>query len=124
MSKYKKRQAPDLAALRRIASELRQDILRMIAKAGSGHPGGSLSEVELLTGLYWVALRHDPARPDWPDRDLFLLSKGHGCPALQLATAIGLVPRMTMRDLRDLARDKNVPDGVRRVAQRLYLAKR
>ena len=82
-----KRQAPDLAALRRIASELRQDILRMIAKAGSGHPGGSLSEVELLVGLYWYALRHDPARPDWPARDLFLLPEVHGCPAPDAALA-------------------------------------
>ncbi len=95
------RQAPDLAALRRIAAELRQDILRMIAKAGSGHPGGSLSEVELLTGLYWAALRHDPTRPDWPDRDLFLLSKGHGCPALYAVLATqGYFPKEELMTLR------------------------
>ena len=80
-------QSPDLRALRQLAVELRQTILRMIAKAGSGHPGGSLSMVELLIGLYWHALRHDPARPDWPDRDLFFLSKGHGCPALYAVLA-------------------------------------
>ena len=78
---------PDLRALRQLAAELRQTILRMIATAGSGHPGGSLSMVELLIGLYWHALRHDPARPDWPDRDLFFLSKGHGCPALYAVLA-------------------------------------
>ncbi len=80
-------QAPDVRALKPLAVELRQTILRMIAKAGSGHPGGSLSMVELLIGLYWHALRHDPARPDWPDRDLFFLSKGHGCPALYAVLA-------------------------------------
>jgi len=78
---------PDLPALRKLAVELRQTILRTIAKAGSGHPGGSLSMVELLIGLYWHTLRHDPTRPDWPDRDLFLLSKGHGCPALYVVLA-------------------------------------
>jgi len=78
---------PDLSALRKLAVELRQTILRTIAKAGSGHPGGSLSMVELLIGLYWHTLRHDPTRPDWPDRDLFLLSKGHGCPALYVVLA-------------------------------------
>ena len=78
---------PDVGTLRRLAVDLRQDILRMIAKAGSGHPGGSLSMVELLIGLYWYRLRHDPAKPFWPDRDLFLLSKGHGCPALYAVLA-------------------------------------
>ena len=73
--------------MRRTAAQLRQTILRMIAKAGSGHPGGSLSMVELLVGLYWHTLRHDPKRPDWPERDLFLLSKGHGCPALYAVLA-------------------------------------
>ncbi len=79
--------APNLDELRRLANRLRQVILRTIAHAGSGHPGGSLSMVELLIGLYWHALRHDPKRPDWPDRDLFFLSKGHGCPALYVALA-------------------------------------
>ena len=92
---------PDLQALRRVAVELRQTILRMIAKAGSGHPGGSLSMVELLVGLYWHALRHDPARPDWPDRDLFFLSKGHGCPALYAVLAAqGYFPKEELMTLR------------------------
>ena len=73
----------------------------MIAKAGSGHPGGSLSMVELLIGLYWSALRHDPTRPDWPDRDLFLLSKGHGCPALYAVLAYqGYFPKEELMTLR------------------------
>src|SRR5205085_4779486 len=63
------------------------EIIQMIGAAGSGHPGGSLSEVELLAGLYFRVLRHDPANPQWPDRDRFILSKGHGCPALYVALA-------------------------------------
>ena len=92
---------PDVPALKRTAVELRQTILRMIAQAGSGHPGGSLSMVELLVGLYWHALRHDPKRPDWPDRDLFLLSKGHGCPALYAVLAAhGYFPSQELMTLR------------------------
>jgi transketolase len=95
------RHAPDLPALRKLAVELRQTILHMIAKAGSGHPGGSLSMVELLIGLYWHALRHDPKRPDWPERDLFLLSKGHGCPALYAVLAAqGYFPKDELMTLR------------------------
>ena len=95
------KQQPDLQALRRIAVELRKTILRTIANAGSGHPGGSLSMVELLVGLYWYALRHDPKRPDWPERDLFLLSKGHGCPALYAVLAAhGYFPTEELQTLR------------------------
>jgi transketolase len=68
--------------LKRIARGLRIDIVKMIGAAGSGHPGGSLSEVELLTALYFRVLRHDPKNPQWHERDRFILSKGHGCPAL------------------------------------------
>lgn len=94
-------QRPPLQELRAVAVELRQAILRMIAAAGSGHPGGSLSMVELLIGLYWYKLRHDPKRPDWPDRDLFLLSKGHGCPALYAVLAHrGYFPKEELMTLR------------------------
>ena len=73
----------------------------MIAQAGSGHPGGSLSMVELLVGLYWYKLRHDPKNPLWPDRDIFLLSKGHGCPALYTVLAFqGYFPREELMTLR------------------------
>jgi transketolase len=70
------------AELRKMAWTLRQDIIRMIAKASSGHPGGSLSAIDLITTLYFSVLRHNPADPTWPARDRFILSKGHGCPAL------------------------------------------
>lgn len=60
---------------------MRRHILTMVAEAGSGHPGGSLSIVEILTLLYFHFMKVDPERPDWPDRDRLILSKGHACPA-------------------------------------------
>lgn len=68
--------------LRPICRQLRRDILTMTHAAGSGHPGGSLSCVEILATLYFSVMRIDPKRPDDPDRDRFLLSKGHAAPAL------------------------------------------
>src|SRR5437016_12920765 len=76
-----------LVELKRMANRLRIDIVKMIGAAGSGHPGGSLAEVELLSALYFRVLRHNPNDPNWPDRDRFVLSKGHGCPALHAVLA-------------------------------------
>ena len=59
----------------------------MVAEAKSGHAGGSLSAVEILCVLYSHVLRHDPKRPDWPDRDRFILSKGHTTPVLYATLA-------------------------------------
>ena len=73
--------------LKTTALAIRRDILSMITEAGSGHPGGSLSAVELLTSLYYSELRHDPSNPDWPDRDRFVLSKAHACPVLYVVLA-------------------------------------
>lgn len=73
--------------LARAATKVRRDIVEMIGKAGSGHPGGSLSAADILTALYFAVLRVDPARPDWPDRDRFVLSKGHAAPALYAVLA-------------------------------------
>ena len=73
--------------LQRIAREIRRDIVTMIAGAASGHPGGSLSAVEILTALYFKVMRHDPANPAWPDRDRFIESKGHACPVLYATLA-------------------------------------
>lgn len=66
--------------LERHARLVRGDIIRMLAKAGSGHPGGSLSCADIVVALYFHVMRHDPKRPDWPDRDRFLMSKGHCAP--------------------------------------------
>lgn len=65
-----------------LCRQVRRDILQMTHAAGSGHPGGSLSAVEILVSLYFDQMRLDPARPDGPDRDRFLLSKGHAAPVL------------------------------------------
>jgi transketolase len=89
--------------LKHLATRLRIDIVEMIGAAGSGHPGGSLSEVELLVGLYFRVMRHDPANPSWPDRDRFILSKGHGCPALYAVyAAAGYIDHSLLATLRKL----------------------
>jgi transketolase len=76
---------PDLET---IARRLRRHAIRMIAEANSGHPGGSLSAAEIVTALYFGGvLNHDPENPEWPDRDRFILSKGHGVPILYAALA-------------------------------------
>lgn len=71
----------DNLSLSDLARKLRQHIVRMTHMAGASHVGSSLSVVELLTVLYTRILRVDPRWPDWPDRDRFILSKGHGCAA-------------------------------------------
>ena len=68
--------------LKTLAKKLRRHIITMTGKAGSGHPGGSLSSVEIVTTLYGKVLRHRPADPQWADRDRFILSKGHAAPLL------------------------------------------
>jgi len=68
--------------LKNRARTIRKHVVRMIGKAGSGHPGGSLSATDILTVLFFNELRHNPEEPDWPDRDRFILSKGHAAPAL------------------------------------------
>jgi transketolase len=73
-------QAYDLSWLEDEAREIRRLILRTLNKTQAGHPGGSLSAVEILTALYFDVLRIDPAQPAWPERDRFLLSKGHAAP--------------------------------------------
>lgn len=94
---------PDITQLKNLAKEIRRDILISIAKAGSGHPGGSLSMVELLIGLYYYKLKHDPKQPRWEGRDYFVLSKGHGCPALYTILALrGFFPKEELSSLRKL----------------------
>jgi transketolase len=89
--------------LKKIASTLRKDIIQSTAAAGSGHPTSSLSAVEILATLYFRILRHDPRKPDWPDRDRFILSKGHAAPALYAALArSGYFPVEHLMTLRKL----------------------
>ena len=87
----------------RKAKTLRRHIIAMTAKAGSGHPGGSLSAAEIVTALFFNHLRHDPSNPRWPDRDRFVLSKGHAAPLLYAALAeAGYFPFQELLTLRQL----------------------
>ena len=84
------------------ARECRVQIIRMLTHAGSGHPGGSLSVIDLLVTIF-ARLRHDPARPDWKDRDRVILSKGHAVPALYTIMAkTGYFPESKLATLRKL----------------------
>jgi transketolase len=76
-----------ISELKEKAKQMRRDIVNMITTAGSGHPGGSLSSVEILTSLYFEILNHNPADPHWAERDRFILSKGHAAPVLYAALA-------------------------------------
>ena len=94
----------DLAHLEALARELRVKIIEMLVHAKSGHPGGSLSAIDMLVALYFGGiLRHDPARPYWQDRDRFVLSKGHCVPALYAVLAkAGYFPESELLTLRKL----------------------
>jgi transketolase len=89
--------------LEAIARACRVQIIRMLTHAGSGHPGGSLSVIDMLVSIMFGRLRHDPARPDWPDRDRIVLSKGHAVPALYAVMAkAGYFPEERLITLRKL----------------------
>lgn len=93
----------DIQHLKKIAQEVRVDVIRMLAEAGSGHPGGSLSATEIVTALFFHKMRHRPDDPVWPDRDRFILSKGHCCPVLYAALAkTGYFPKEELLTLRKL----------------------
>jgi transketolase len=86
-----------------IARACRVQIIRMLTHAGSGHPGGSLSVIDTLVAIMFGRLRHDPARPDWADRDRIVLSKGHAVPALYAVMAkAGYFPEEQLITLRKL----------------------
>ena len=69
----------DVERLETQAVQIRQDIISMIHSAKAGHPGGSLSAVEMVTALYFHVMNIKPEEPQWADRDRFILSKGHSC---------------------------------------------
>ena len=69
------------------AATIRCEIIKMIHEANAGHPGGSLSAADIVTALYFRVMRVDPENPSWPDRDRFILSKGHACPVWYAALA-------------------------------------
>jgi len=85
------------------ARQYRLDILDMLYQAQSGHPGGSLSCVEILQALYENVMKYDPKNPHWADRDRFVLSKGHACPTLYAVLADkGFFPKEELKSLRQL----------------------
>ena len=94
----------DTQNLQERSRQMRVDIVKMIAEAGSGHPGGSLSCIDTLCALYFGGvMRHDPENPDDPERDRFILAKGHAAPALYAALAhAGYFPREELPTLRKL----------------------
>jgi len=93
----------EVEKLKAIATELRVDIIRMLTEAGSGHPGGSLSCIDIIVTLFFHKMRHKTDDPAWSDRDRFVLSKGHCVPALYAALAkAGYFPREELLTLRKL----------------------
>lgn len=95
--------ALSLPEMEAMARQIRRHIITMIGKAGSGHPGGSLSGVEILTTLYFGLMRHNPKDPQWPERDRFILSKGHAAPVLYATLAeSGYFPLEQLSTLRQL----------------------
>ena len=92
-----------VAEMESVAKRIRRHIISMIGKAGSGHPGGSLSAVEIVTSLYFKVLRYKPSDPGWSDRDRFILSKGHAAPVLYATLAeCGYFPVDELTTLRQL----------------------
>jgi len=107
------------AELKETAKKLRRHVITMIATAGSGHPGGSLSAADIITALYFKVLRYNPKNPQWSDRDRFILSKGHAAPILYAALAeVGYFPVAELATLRKLDSrlqghaDRNFTPGV------------
>ncbi len=94
----------DRATIEELTRQIRHDIVTATTKAGSGHPSTSLSMVEIVTTLYFGGvLRYDPANPKDPERDRFILSKGHGAPGLYaVLAAAGYFPREDLLTLRKL----------------------
>ncbi|WP_039765086.1 MULTISPECIES: transketolase [unclassified Caldicellulosiruptor] len=89
--------------LKKIATEIRKSIIIQTAEAGSGHPGGSLSGVEILTYLYFVEMNIDPKNPKDPNRDRFVLSKGHASPLLYAVLAEkGFISKEELKGFRQI----------------------
>ena len=91
------------AELSKICRQVRRDIITMTANAGSGHPGGSLSAVELMTSVFFNHMRLDPQNPKWDGRDRFVLSKGHSAPCYYaVLAALGFIDRSEYDNFRQL----------------------
>lgn len=93
----------NIEELKAIASEIRMNVIKMITEAGSGHPGGSLSCIEILVALYFAQMNINPKEPNNPERDRFVLSKGHAAPALYaVLSRRGYFPEAELLKLRKI----------------------
>ena len=89
--------------LKLIANTIREDVIKMLYEAKSGHSAGSIGLADIFTALYFNVLYHDPKNPSWPDRDRLVLSNGHVCPVLYAAMAnAGYFPKEELLTLRKL----------------------
>jgi transketolase len=96
-------QSTKIRKLEEIANRTRINVVKMIAKSGVGHLGGSVSIAEILAVLYFDEMSIDPKNPEWEDRDRFVLSKGHGCPALYATFAeVGFIPKDMLMTLHQI----------------------
>ena len=87
--------------LEKKANEIRQDIIKMLVEAKSGHSGGPLGMADIFTAMYFVVLNHDPKNPEWEERDRLILSNGHICPVRYVAMAhAGYFPKQELMTLR------------------------
>ena len=77
----------NIKKLKLLANTIRQDVIRMLLEAKSGHSAGSIGLADIFTALYFNVLYHDPKEPEWVERDRFVLSNGHVCPVLYAAMA-------------------------------------
>ncbi len=105
----------ELKKLKSTAKDVRIDVIKMLLEAGSGHPGGALSATDILTVLYFHKMRHDAENPHWDERDRFILSKGHGVPALYAVLArCGYIAAEKLSTLRKIGSElQGHPDRVR-----------
>jgi len=102
-SRFKTIYTSDVKALEKKANEIRQDIITMLAEAGSGHSAGPLGMADIFTAFYFHILNHNPKKPDWKDRDRLVLSNGHICPVQYAAMAhAGYFPIEELMTLRKL----------------------
>lgn len=93
----------DIEFLEEKARQIRIEIVKMLANAGSGHTGGSLSATDIVTVLYFYKMRHNPKNPQWKERDRFILSKGHAAPVLYATLALsGYFDKSLLNSLRKL----------------------
>ena len=99
----KKQTEKDIKRLEEQARQIRKHIIEMVYEAGSGHPGGSLSATDIMVALYFDVMNHRPDEPSWPDRDRFVLSKGHAAPALYACLSeTGYFPVEELKTLRKI----------------------